>query len=145
MLGIFAVLQQTKQHCISVNFISSLNIMISLSVNFINILCTASMGTDPKSAKRYWRLDWIFTLWYLCTLKLLIKCWWNWLLQNISEFFQVTTAKNNKFKTSSNIEFEFWLHILKNHLNETWILFEFAFEDCVWPSFYLSMNSPTWL
>jgi len=31
-------------------------------VNFINILCSAFRSADPKSTKRYWQLDWIFTL-----------------------------------------------------------------------------------
>jgi len=31
-------------------------------VNFINISLEASMRTDPKSAKRYWWLDWFVTL-----------------------------------------------------------------------------------
>jgi len=33
-----------------------------MGVNFINILRPAFMLTDPKSAKRYWQLNWIFTL-----------------------------------------------------------------------------------
>jgi len=33
-----------------------------LGVNFINILCAALTHPDPKSAKRHWQLDWIFTL-----------------------------------------------------------------------------------
>ncbi len=31
-------------------------------VNFINVLRTAFALVDPKSVKRYWRLDWTFTL-----------------------------------------------------------------------------------
>jgi len=31
-------------------------------VNFINILWEAFTVADHKSAKRYWQLDWIFTL-----------------------------------------------------------------------------------
>jgi len=33
-----------------------------LCVNFTNILRVPFMCADPKSAKRYWQLDWIFTL-----------------------------------------------------------------------------------
>jgi len=36
------------------------------SVNFINILWAAFINADSESAKRYWQLDWIFTLWDLC-------------------------------------------------------------------------------
>jgi len=31
-------------------------------VNFINVLLAAIAPVDPKSVKRYWRLDWILTL-----------------------------------------------------------------------------------
>jgi len=32
-------------------------------VNFINVLRTAFTLVGPKSVKRYWRLDWVLTLW----------------------------------------------------------------------------------
>ncbi len=32
------------------------------SVNFINVLCASFVQADPISIKRYWRLNWIFTL-----------------------------------------------------------------------------------
>jgi len=32
-------------------------------LNFINVLCTAFTLVGPKSVKRYWRLDWVLTLW----------------------------------------------------------------------------------
>ncbi len=31
-------------------------------VNFINVLLAAFAPVDPKSVKRYWQLDWIFTI-----------------------------------------------------------------------------------
>ncbi len=36
-----------------------LNEIIEPWVNFINILCATFSRPDPKSAKRYWQLDWI--------------------------------------------------------------------------------------
>jgi len=36
---------------------------IAPGVNFINILRTAFTLVGPKSVKRYWRLDWVLTLW----------------------------------------------------------------------------------
>jgi len=35
----------------------------TLGVNFINVLRTAFTLIGPKSVKRYWRLDWVLTLW----------------------------------------------------------------------------------
>jgi len=32
-------------------------------VNFINVLRTAFTLVGPQSVKRYWRLDWVLTLW----------------------------------------------------------------------------------
>jgi len=37
-------------------------IMHGSGVNFINVLWAALMPVDPKSVKRYWRLDWILML-----------------------------------------------------------------------------------
>jgi hypothetical protein len=37
-------------------------VKLKLWVDFTNILQAAFMGTDPKSTKRHWRLDWIFAL-----------------------------------------------------------------------------------
>ncbi len=35
---------------------------LTTSVNFVNVLRTSFVPVDPKSTKRYWRLDWILTL-----------------------------------------------------------------------------------
>jgi len=37
-------------------------VKLTTSVNFINVICAAFMPADPKSVKRYWLLNWIFTL-----------------------------------------------------------------------------------
>jgi len=37
-------------------------IELTPGVNFIIVLWTAFAPVDPKSAKRYWQLDWILTL-----------------------------------------------------------------------------------
>ncbi len=38
------------------------DVCIRSGVNFTNVLRTAFAPVDPKSVKRYWLLDWIFTL-----------------------------------------------------------------------------------
>jgi hypothetical protein len=57
-------------------------------VNFIKILREAFTRADPKSAKRYRWLEWIFTLLgSLCVKAARKTFWWNW-----PQFSQATTT-----------------------------------------------------
>ncbi len=51
---------------------------LTFGVNFINVLRTAFTHADPNSVKRYWQLNWNFTLWGSACVKAVHECWWNW-------------------------------------------------------------------
>ncbi len=60
-----------------------------IDVNFTKLLRAAFTCTDPKSAKRYWQLNGIFTLLGSASIKVLTKqtCCLNWPQMSISSTF----------------------------------------------------------
>jgi len=61
----------------------------STGVNFINILRKAFARADPKSAKRYWKLDWLFNHLGSACIKALrehVAVGWNWHLMSLNCF-----------------------------------------------------------
>ncbi len=46
----------------SVKAVGWMLMKLTAGVNFINTILESFMHVDPKIAKRFWQLDWIFTL-----------------------------------------------------------------------------------
>ncbi len=60
--SVFKAKTQLQKRLLDVKFVPLTLMKLTTGVYFIKILRAAFMRPDPKSPKRYWRLDWIFTL-----------------------------------------------------------------------------------